>query len=115
MCIRDRPIVLHLLFLDHEVLLSKGDGHVILIENSDFSSNSSKAKMCIRDRDELHSYAPSKDVVSGPFVGMPEKEFTKEEIAIVVKQYGAAALRCKKAGIDIIEIHACLLYTSRCV
>ena len=34
--------------------------------------------------DELKSYAPSKDVPSGPFVGMPECEYTKEEIAIVV-------------------------------
>ncbi len=59
---------------------------------------------------ELLSYAPSKDVVSGPFVGMPEREFTKEEIALVVKQYGEAALRCKKAGIDVIEIHAGIGY-----
>lgn len=59
---------------------------------------------------ELKSYAPSKDVVSGPFVGMPECEFTKEEIALVVKQYGEAAYRCKQAGIDIIEIHAGIGY-----
>ncbi len=59
---------------------------------------------------ELLSYAPSKDVVSGPFVGMPEREFTKEEIQLVVKQYGEAALRCQKAGIDIIEIHAGIGY-----
>lgn len=59
---------------------------------------------------ELLSYAPSKDVVSGPFVGMPEREFTKEEIQLVVKQYGDAALRCQKAGIDIIEIHAGIGY-----
>lgn len=58
----------------------------------------------------LLSYAPSKDVVSGPFVGMPEREFTKEEIALVVKQYGEAARRCKEAGIDIIEIHAGIGY-----
>lgn len=60
--------------------------------------------------DELMSYAPSKEVVSGPFVGMPEREFTKEEIAIVVKQYGEAARRCKDAGIDVIEIHAGIGY-----
>ena len=53
--------------------------------------------------DPLLSYAPSKDVMSGPFVGMPEREYTKEEIAIVVDQYGAAAKRCKDAGIDIID------------
>ena len=33
---------------------------------------------------ELLSYAPSKDVVSGPFVGMPEREFTIDEIKLVV-------------------------------
>ena len=60
--------------------------------------------------DPLLSYAPSKDVPSGPFVGMPEREYTKEEIAIVVKQYGEAAKRCKDAGIDIIEIHAGIGY-----
>lgn len=60
--------------------------------------------------DELMSYAPSKEVVSGPFVGMPEREFTKEEIAILVKQYGEAARRCKEADIDIIEIHAGIGY-----
>ena len=60
--------------------------------------------------DPLLSYAPSKDVPSGPFVGMPEREYTKEEIAEVVKQYGQAARRCKVAGIDIIEIHAGIGY-----
>ena len=60
--------------------------------------------------DPLLSYAPSKDVPSGPFVGMPEREYTKEEIAEVVKQYGQAARRCKDAGIDIIEIHAGIGY-----
>lgn len=60
--------------------------------------------------DELMSYAPSKEVVSGPFVGMPEREFTKEEIKILVKQYGEAARRCKEAGIDVIEIHAGIGY-----
>lgn len=60
--------------------------------------------------DPLLSYAPSKDVMSGPFVGMPEREYTKEEIAIVVKQYGEAAKRAKDAGIDIIEIHAGIGY-----
>ena len=59
---------------------------------------------------ELLSYAPSKDVVSGPFVGMPEREFTIDEIKLVVKQYGEAAKRCQKAGIDIIEIHAGIGY-----
>lgn len=60
--------------------------------------------------DPLMSYAPSKGVPSGPFVGMPEKEYTVEEIKIVVQQYGAAAKRAKDAGIDIIEIHAGIGY-----
>lgn len=60
--------------------------------------------------DPLLSYAPSADVPSGPFVGMPEREYTKEEITEVVKQYGQAARRCKEAGIDIIEIHAGIGY-----
>ena len=33
--------------------------------------------------DPLLSYAPSKDVPSGPFVGMPEREYTKEEICLL--------------------------------
>jgi 2,4-dienoyl-CoA reductase (NADPH2) len=60
--------------------------------------------------DPLMSYAPSKDVPSGPFVGMPEREYTQEEIKLVVKQYGQAAKRCKDAGIDIIEVHAGIGY-----
>jgi 2,4-dienoyl-CoA reductase (NADPH2) len=60
--------------------------------------------------DPLLSYAPSKDVVSGPFVGMPEREYTVEEIKIMVEQYGSAARRLKEAGIDIIEIHAGIGY-----
>jgi 2,4-dienoyl-CoA reductase (NADPH2) len=58
----------------------------------------------------LRSYAPSKDVPSGPFVGMPEREYTVEELAQVVKQYGEAAKRAQTAGIDIIEIHAGIGY-----
>ncbi|MCL1797014.1 MAG: NAD(P)/FAD-dependent oxidoreductase [Eggerthellaceae bacterium] len=60
--------------------------------------------------DPLMSYAPSKDVPSGPFVGMPEREYTQEEIKLVVEQYGQAAKRCKDAGIDIIEVHAGIGY-----
>lgn len=60
--------------------------------------------------DELHSYAPSADVMSGPFVGMPEYELTVDQIQAIVKQYGQAARRCKEAGIDIIEIHAGIGY-----
>lgn len=65
---------------------------------------------------ELHAYAPSlrdsngKKIPSGPFVGMPEKEFTVEEIQIMVKQYVDAAERLVKAGLDIIEIHAGIGY-----
>lgn len=65
---------------------------------------------------ELHAYAPSlknsagKKIPSGPFVGMPEKEFTVEEIQIMTKQYVDAAERLVKAGVDIIEIHAGIGY-----
>ncbi|QKF07838.1 FAD-dependent oxidoreductase [Berryella wangjianweii] len=58
----------------------------------------------------LLSCAPSVDVMSGPFVGMPEHELTVDEIKIIVSQYGQAARRCKEAGIDIIEIHAGIGY-----
>ncbi len=60
--------------------------------------------------DPLISYAPSKNVPSGPFVGMPEREYTAEELKVVVKQYGEAAKRAKDAEIDIIEIHAGIGY-----
>lgn len=59
---------------------------------------------------ELKVYAPSMDVVSGPFAGMPEAEFTKEELKILVNQYADAAKRLEKAGVDIIEIHAGIGY-----
>ncbi|MDO5042665.1 MAG: FAD-dependent oxidoreductase [Slackia sp.] len=60
--------------------------------------------------DPLISVAPSADVMSGPFVGMPEHELTVDEIHTIVKQYGQAARRAKEAGIDIIEIHAGIGY-----
>ena len=59
---------------------------------------------------ELHAYAPSlvnsegKKIPSGPFVGMPEKEFTVEEIHILVQQYAEAAKRIVDASINAIEI-----------
>lgn len=59
---------------------------------------------------ELKVYAPSINVVSGPFAGMPEAEFTKEELKILVNQYADAAKRLEKAGVDIIEIHAGIGY-----
>lgn len=58
----------------------------------------------------LRSYAPSKEVASGPFVGMPDREFTKEEIKILVDQYGQAARRIVEGGVDIIEINAGIGY-----
>lgn len=61
-------------------------------------------------QEPLRSYAPSKDVVSGPFVGMPKREFTVEEIKTLVKQYGQAARRLVEGGVDIIEIHAGIGY-----
>ncbi|WP_298016465.1 NADH:flavin oxidoreductase [uncultured Dysosmobacter sp.] len=36
----------------------------------------------------------------------PVREITKEEIADLVKAYGAAALKCKEAGADGVQIHA---------
>ncbi len=54
--------------------------------------------------DELHSYAPSIDVASGPFVGMPEKEFTKEEIQLVVSSM--KRWRCQLASIIIKSMQA---------
>lgn len=41
---------------------------------------------------------------------MPEAEFTKEELKILVNQYADAAKRLEKAGVDIIEIHAGIGY-----
>lgn len=58
----------------------------------------------------LRSYAPSKDVPSGPFVGMPECEYTVEELAVLVEQYGQAARRLVEAGVDVIEVHAGIGY-----
>lgn len=60
--------------------------------------------------DPLASYAPSKDVVSGPFIGMPDHEYTIEQIKCVVEQYGQAARRLVEGGADIIEVHAGIGY-----
>ena len=57
----------------------------------------------------------------GPYYAKtPPRPLTKEEISIIVEQFGDGALRLKKAGIDGVEIHAahahaCLLYTSRLI
>ena len=59
---------------------------------------------------ELQVYAPSKEVISGPFAGMPEAEFTKEELKILVEQYAQAAKRLQEGGVDIIEIHTGIGY-----
>ena len=66
--------------------------------------------MCIRDR----SWAPS--AIPDPYhkEEMPH-EMTIAEIHKTVEDFGDAALRAKKAGFDGIELHGCLLYTSRCV
>ena len=48
---------------------------------------------------ELLSYAPSKDVVSGPFVGMPEREFTIDDLKEVIEVV-------EKHGVDAWSIQA---------
>lgn len=60
--------------------------------------------------DPLLSYAPSADVKSGPFIGMPDKEFTTDELEILIEQYGQAARRIVEGGADIVEIHAGIGY-----
>lgn len=43
----------------------------------------------------------------GPYYAKtPPRPLTKEEISIIVEQFGDGALRLKKAGIDGVEIHA---------
>ena len=56
----------------------------------------------------LESVGPS-DGPGGPFV-KHLRELTVPEIELMVTQYGDAALRAKKAGIDMIEVHAGIGY-----
>lgn len=50
-----------------------------------------------------HLHAPS-DIELTP--GQPAKEMTKEEISRVISEFSSAALRCKEAGADGVQIHA---------
>ena len=62
-------------------------------------------RVAYADRIEEAPYGPSEN----PLRGNPSictKEFTKEQIAEVVRAYGEAALLLKKAGVDGIEMHA---------
>lgn len=60
--------------------------------------------------DPLLSYAPSKDVPSGPFVGMPSASTPKRRSPRSSSSTARPPRRCKDAGIDIIEIHAGIGY-----
>ncbi len=40
-----------------------------------------------------------------PMPGHASREMTKDDIAQVVKDFGAAALRCKQAGADAVQLH----------
>ncbi|NFM46416.1 NADH:flavin oxidoreductase [Clostridium botulinum] len=53
---------------------------------------------------EMNIYGPSavKNIVSG----ITPKEATKEDIRDIVRKFGDAALRAKKAGFDAVQIHA---------
>ncbi|MFV0413615.1 MAG: FAD-dependent oxidoreductase [Oscillospiraceae bacterium] len=62
-------------------------------------------RVAYADRLESAPYGPSETPLRGnPAVNT--RPFTKEQIAEVVKAYGQAALRLKKAGVDGIEMHA---------
>lgn len=58
--------------------------------------------------DDLDVVGPSNGL-SGPFVG-EGRALTKEEISLLIGQYGDAAARCRKAGIPLVEIHAGMGY-----
>ncbi|MCB2292813.1 NADH:flavin oxidoreductase [Clostridium algoriphilum] len=52
----------------------------------------------------MNIYGPS--AVKNIVTGITPKEATKEDIKAIVKKFGDAALRVKKAGFDAVEIHA---------
>lgn len=56
----------------------------------------------------LEAVGPS-DGPGGPFVKQL-RELTTDEIALIIEQYGDAAVRAQQAGIDMIEIHAGIGY-----
>ena len=56
------------------------------------------------------TYAPSKEVLApsdviDPVNGIQPKPFSQEQIKTLVKEFGQAALRLKKAGFDGVQIH----------
>lgn len=62
-------------------------------------------RVAYADRLENAPYGPSENPLrANPSVHT--REFTKEQIAEVVKAYGQSALMLKKAGVDGIEMHA---------
>ncbi|MFP3153844.1 NADH:flavin oxidoreductase [Lachnospiraceae bacterium ZAX-1] len=50
-----------------------------------------------------HPYGPS-DIEAVP--GLPAKAMTKDEIKNLVLEYGIAALKCKEAGADGVQLHS---------
>lgn len=56
----------------------------------------------------LESVGPSEGP-GGPFV-KHLRELTLDEIKLMIKQYGDAAVRAQKAGVDMVEIHAGIGY-----
>jgi 2,4-dienoyl-CoA reductase (NADPH2) len=58
--------------------------------------------------DPLEAVGPSEGP-GGPFVKQL-RELTADEIKLIIKQYGDAAVRAQQAGIDMIEIHAGIGY-----
>ncbi|MCG2797340.1 MAG: NADH:flavin oxidoreductase, partial [Cellulomonas sp.] len=57
---------------------------------------------------ELEAVGPS-DGPGGPFV-KHLRELTHDEIQLIIRQYGDAAVRAQQAGIDMLEIHAGIGY-----
>jgi len=56
------------------------------------------------DARKMNIYGPS--AVKNIVTGITPKEATKDDIKDIVKKFGDAALRVKKAGFDAVEIHA---------
>jgi len=57
---------------------------------------------------DLEAVGPS-DGPGGPFV-THLRELTPDEIHLMIRQYGDAAVRAQKAGIDMLEVHAGIGY-----
>lgn len=62
-----------------------------------------KVAMSTEDGSPTLSASPEDD---NPYLAVKPKEISKEEIKNIIKAYGEACLRAKKAGFDSIQIHA---------